>query len=96
MIGADSVPIFLEENTLKAKHITGVLVVITSLLALYFIIKQNFNVAILFMTLMFTVTNAFRAKDFKEKGFEKEAKWMRGMSIFFGVATLAILVVNFM
>ncbi|MBK3494533.1 hypothetical protein JFL43_06635 [Viridibacillus sp. YIM B01967] len=81
---------------MNVKNITGVLVGVTSILALYFIIKQNFNVAILFITLMFTVTNTFRAKDFKDKGYEKEAKWMRGMAIFFGIATLAILVVNFM
>lgn len=77
---------------MNVKIVTGLLVTITSLLAVFFIIKQNFNLAVLFITLMFTITNTIRAKDMKRQGYEKEAKWMKAMAIFFGIATLGILV----
>ncbi|HWI47803.1 MAG TPA: hypothetical protein VNU45_06205 [Rummeliibacillus sp.] len=76
---------------MNPKVISGVLVTITSLLAVFFVIKQNFNLAVLFITLMFTITNTFRAKDMARKGYEKEAKWMKGMAAFFGIATLVVL-----
>lgn len=76
---------------MNAKVVSGVLIVITSLLAVFFIIKQNFNLAVLFISLMFTITNAFRAKDMARQGYEKEAKWMKGVAIFFGIATLILL-----
>ena len=43
---------------------------------------------------MFTLTNAVRAKDMASKGFEKESRWMRNLSIFFGIASAGILFVN--
>ncbi|MGG0658170.1 hypothetical protein [Rummeliibacillus pycnus] len=77
---------------MNPKVISGILVTITSILAVFFIIKQNFNLAVLFITLMFTITNSFRAKDMARQGYEKEAKWMKGMATFFGIATLVVLV----
>lgn len=77
---------------MNAKLVSGILVTITSLLAVFFVIKQNFNLAVLFISLMFTITNTFRAKDMEKQGFTKEAKWMKAMALLFGVATLAILI----
>ena len=79
---------------MNVKILSGVLVAITSLLAVFFVIKQNFNLAVLFITLMFTITNTFRAKDMARQGYEKEAKWMKGMAVFFGIATLIVLVMT--
>jgi hypothetical protein len=76
---------------MNVRLVSGTLVAITSLLAVFFVFKQNFNLAVLFITLMFTITNTFRAKDMAKQGYVKEAKWMKGMAIFFGIATLAIL-----
>lgn len=76
---------------MNAKLVSGILVTITSLLAVFFVIKQNFNLAVLFISLMFTITNTFRAKNMEKQGFTKEAKWMKAMALFFGVATLVIL-----
>lgn len=59
------------------KAISLVLVAAASLSALFFIVKQNMEAAILSMTIMFTLTNFFRSRTFKEKGHEKESKWMR-------------------
>lgn len=78
---------------MNVKIVTGLLVTITSLLAVFFIFKQNFNLAVLFITLMFTITNTVRARDMKKKGYEKEAKWMQAMATFFGIATLGILAI---
>ena len=78
------------------RAITLVLVAATSLSALFFIIKQNMNAAILCMTIMFTITNFYRSRTFKEKGHDKEAKWMRKMSIIFAVLSVLVLIVLLM
>ncbi|GEL05815.1 hypothetical protein [Rummeliibacillus stabekisii] len=76
---------------MSSKALTGVLVALTSILAVIFIIRQNFDWAVLFISLMFTITNSFRAKDMARQGYTKEAKWMKGTAIFFGIATLVVL-----
>lgn len=73
------------------KMISLVLVAATSLSALFFIIKQNMEAAILSMTIMFTLTNFFRSRTFKEKGYEKESKWMKKMSITFAILSVVVL-----
>ncbi|WP_342526369.1 hypothetical protein MKY84_12380 [Chryseomicrobium sp. FSL W7-1435] len=71
----------------------GIPVVLSSLLAVYFVIQNSLNLAVLFMTLVFVFTNSYRAIRFKEQGMEKEAKWMKGMAIFFAVAFVVVLIV---
>lgn len=66
-------------------------ITISSLLAVWFIIKNNFELAVLFLTLMFTLTNFTRFRSFKKQGLEKEAKWMRGTTILFSILFLAVL-----
>ncbi|MET1013399.1 MAG: hypothetical protein ABWX61_02675 [Paenisporosarcina sp.] len=76
---------------MNRKWIAGFLMAAVSIAALVFIIKGNINVAVLFMTALFALSNSFRAINLKEKGFNKEAKWMRGMSIFFVIAFIFVL-----
>jgi hypothetical protein len=76
---------------MKRNWLAGLLLSAVSIAALVFIIKGNLYVSVLFMTALFALTNGFRALSFKEKGFEREAKWMTGMSIFFAVAFVIIL-----
>lgn len=76
--------------------LAGLLIATASIMALFFIIKGNVYAAVLFMTALFAFTNGFRAVSFREKGFVREAKWMKGMSIFFSIAFLAILVLIFL
>lgn len=71
--------------------IFGLLIAAVSISALVFIIKGNINMAVLFMTAIFALSNGFRAISFKEKGFIKEAKWMKGMSILFAVLFFVVL-----
>jgi hypothetical protein len=75
--------------------IFGLLIAAVSISALVFIIKGNINMAVLFMTAIFALSNGFRAISFKEKGFVKEAKWMRGMSILFIVLFFVVLFLLF-
>jgi hypothetical protein len=77
---------------MNEKLISTILVVCCSIAALFFVVKQNFDFAIFFLTLMFTFSNFFRAKTFKQQGYEKEAKWMKGMSIFFGICAVLMLI----
>jgi len=76
---------------MKRNWVAGLLLTAVSIAALVFIIKGDLYVAVLFMTALFALTNGFRAISFKEKGFVKESKWMKGMSIFFSVAFIIIL-----
>lgn len=76
---------------MKRNWLAGLLLSAVSIAALVFIIKGNLYVSVLFMTALFALTNGFRALSFKEKGFEREAKWMTGMAIFFAVAFVIIL-----
>ena len=75
------------------KTLSLVLVAASSLSALFFIIKQNMDAAILSMTIMFTLTNFFRSRTFKQKGHDKEAKWMQRMSLVFAVLSVLVVVV---
>jgi len=75
------------------KPLSLTLVAAASLSALFFIIKQNMDAAILSMTIMFTLTNFFRSRTFKQKGHEKEAKWMQRMSMIFAFLSVLVVVV---
>ena len=77
---------------MNEKIVSTILVAFSSLAALFFVVKQNFELAILFLTIMFTFSNFFRARSFKEQGYVKEAKWMKSMSIFFGICSILVLI----
>lgn len=69
----------------------GIPIVLSSALAIYFVIQSNLNLAVLFMTLVFVFTNSYRAISFKERGMIKEAKWMKWMAVFFAAAFIVVL-----
>ena len=73
---------FLGGQQDEQKWLSSILVAIFSIAALVFIIIGKFNFAVLAMTIMFALSNGFRAKSFKEQGYVKEAKWMQYMAIF--------------
>lgn len=76
------------------KTIPGIAVAITSILSVVLLLMDEFNWAIFSITVMLTLTNAVRAKDMSNQGHDKEAAWMRKVSIFFGIASAAVLFVN--
>ena len=67
----------------------------SSVLAVLFVILGNFNVAVIFLTLMFTLTNFARYRSFLKQGLVKEAKWMRGTTLLFAVLFLIVVGVTF-
>jgi|GEM_PF-418754 len=58
---------------MNRKWLSSILVAIFSIAALVFIIIGKFNFAVLAMTIMFAMSNGFRAKSFEEQGYGKEA-----------------------
>ncbi|MGE7692336.1 hypothetical protein ACQKMI_24550 [Lysinibacillus sp. NPDC097214] len=78
---------------MNTKWLSSILVAIFSIAAIAFIIMGNFNFAVFAMTIMFAVSNGFRAKSFKEQGYIKEAKWMKYMAIFFSIASIVVFII---
>ncbi len=78
---------------MNRKWLSSILVAIFSIAALVFIIMGKFNFAVLAMTIMFTLSNGFRAKSFEEQGYVKESKWMKYMAIFFAIASIVVFVI---
>ncbi|MBG9454618.1 aspartyl/asparaginyl-tRNA synthetase [Lysinibacillus sphaericus] len=78
---------------MNTKWLSSILVAIFSIAAIVFIIIGNFNFAVFAMTIMFAVSNGFRAKSFKEQGYIKEAKWMKYMAIFFSIASIVVFII---
>ncbi|QDQ01085.1 hypothetical protein FOH38_11735 [Lysinibacillus fusiformis] len=79
---------------MNTKWLSSILVAIFSIAAIVCIIMGYFNFAVLAMTIMFALSNGFRAKSFKEQGYVKEAKWMKYMAIFFTIASIIVLYIN--
>lgn len=78
---------------MSSKWISSIVVVVASVLAIVLMVLQKYNWSILAMTIMFAVSNSFRAKTFKEQGYEREAKWMQWMGLFFTIASVVVLFV---
>ncbi|WP_445478598.1 hypothetical protein ACULLL_20960 [Lysinibacillus irui] len=78
---------------MNRKWLSSILVAFFSIAALVFIIMGKFNFAVLAMTIMFTLSNGFRAKSFEEQGYVKESKWMKYMAIFFAIASIVVFVI---
>ena len=78
---------------MNEKILSITLIVLSSVLALVFMFMNNFNLAVLFMTLLFMFSNFFRYRSFKEKGMKKEAKWMLTSAGIFAVLFLIVLFV---
>lgn len=74
---------------MKGKGFMLLGMILVAAAALFSIIQLAVMEAVLWMTALFTLTNGYRAKRFKEQGLERESKWMLGMSLFFGIAFLS-------
>ena len=68
-----------------------IIVILLAVLTLFFVVRGKLDFAILTMMALFTMTNASRAKSFKEQGYEKESKWMRYLSILFAISFIVVL-----
>lgn len=77
---------------MNRKLILGISVATLSIASLIFLIQGNMDIAVLLMTLLFVITNSFRAREMKKQGMEREAKWMLGMAIMFALLFVIVLV----
>lgn len=76
---------------MNAKWIQGISMALLSLLALTFLIMGDLEIAVLFMTVLFVLTNSFRYRQMKAQGMDREAKWMFGMAIIFAILFFVVL-----
>lgn len=76
---------------MNRKLLQGLSIAALSIASLVFIVVGDLDIAVLFMTLLFVLTNGFRYRQMKEKGMEREAKWMLGMSVMFVVLFFVVL-----
>lgn len=76
---------------MNQKLILGISVATLSIASLIFLIRGNMDIAVLVMTVLFVITNSFRARQMKKQGMEREAKWMSGMAIIFAILFLVVL-----
>ncbi|TWT04151.1 hypothetical protein FQV26_14510 [Planococcus sp. CPCC 101016] len=76
---------------MNMKLLQGIAIALLSITALTFLIFRHLEMAVLFMTLLFVLTNSFRYRHMKAQGMHREAKWMLGMSVIFGILFFVIL-----
>lgn len=78
---------------MKMNWLFGIGIAVSAGAAIYFIIKLNLNLTVLSMMALFSLTNAARAVSFKNQGMLRESKWMKWLSIFFGIAFIVFLII---
>ena len=77
---------------MSKKAILMILVTLASLGAVFFMIRNNLELAIFCLTLMFTFSNYIRYAKSKEMNLEKEANWMKKMTIAMAILSVIVLV----
>lgn len=76
---------------MNSKMLQGIGIASLSILAVVFLIMGYMDIAVLFMTVLFVLTNMFRYRQMKAKGMDREAKWMMGMAVIFGILFFVVL-----
>ncbi|WOV87115.1 hypothetical protein QWT69_14810 [Sporosarcina oncorhynchi] len=80
---------------MNLKKIFMASIILFAVIALVFVFLAKFNLAILAMMALFTLTNASRANSFKDQGHVREARWMRYLSIVFAFAFVVVFILIF-
>lgn len=73
------------------KLLQGIGIAVLSIASLVFVIMGDLEIAVLFMTVLFVLTNSFRYRQMKAQGMDREAKWMFGMAVIFGILFFVVL-----
>ena len=76
---------------MNSKILQGLLIAALSIASLVFVVMGDLDFAVLFMTVLFVLTNSFRYRQMKAKGMDREAKWMLGMSVIFVILFFVVL-----
>ncbi len=78
---------------MRTKWVIGIGIAVMVLSSIYYVVQLNLDMAMLSMVGLFMLTNAMRAKAFHDKGMEKQSKWMRWVTIFFGLVFFVLAVI---
>ena len=73
------------------KVIQGTLIASLSIASIILLFTGYMGIAALLMTVLFFLTNRYRYKQMKAQGMEREAKWMFGMTVIFGILFFVVL-----
>lgn len=76
---------------MNLRLLQGIALAGLSIAALILLIGGYMDFAVLLMTVLFILTNSFRYRKMKEQGMEREAKWMLGMAVIFGILFFVVL-----
>lgn len=76
---------------MNSKVLKGIGIASLSIFAVIFLIMGYMDIAVLFMTALFVMTNTFRYKQMKAQGMHRESKWMMGMAVIFGILFFVVL-----
>ena len=76
---------------MNSKMVQGIGIASLSIAAVVFLIMGYMDIAVLFMTVLFVLTNMFRYRQMKAQGMDREAKWMLGMAVIFGILFFVVL-----
>ena len=76
---------------MNSKMLQGIGIASLSILAVIFLFMGYMDIAVLFMTVLFVLTNTFRYRHMKAQGMDREAKWMMGMAVIFGILFFVVL-----
>ncbi|XKE95256.1 hypothetical protein LG326_02645 [Metaplanococcus flavidus] len=76
---------------MNSKMLQGIGIASLSILAVIFLFMGYMDIAVLFMTVLFVLTNTFRYRQMKAQGMDREAKWMMGMAVIFGILFFVVL-----
>ncbi|PKH11639.1 hypothetical protein [Planomicrobium sp. MB-3u-38] len=76
---------------MNSKMMQGIGIASLSILAVIFLFMGYMDIAVLFMTVLFVLTNTFRYRQMKAQGMDREAKWMMGMAVIFGILFFVVL-----
>ncbi len=76
---------------MNSKMLQGIGIASLSILAVIFLFMGYMDIAVLFMTVLFVLTNTFRYRQMKAQGMDREAKWMMGMAVIFGILFFIVL-----
>ena len=79
---------------MRIKWVLGIGIGVTVLASFYYVLQLNLGMAMLSMVGLFALTNAMRAKTFHDQGMERQSKWMRWVSLFFGLVFFVLAVIN--
>lgn len=77
---------------MNSKWLFGIGIAMGIVASAYSVLQSDLNFVLLSIVWVFILTNGLRGQAFRERGMKKEAKFMYGLSLFFSVAFIVLLI----